>query len=170
MPKIELVVADASERPTLARLMQLYAYDFSEFMGWDVQGDGLFDAGDALAKCWSVPWRHTYFVRVDDHIAGFAITDFRSRLSGSSDVMDVAEFFVLRKYRRQRIGATIASRLFALHSGKWEVRQTAKNVAAAAFWRRVIAEHTGGAFEETIWDDARWRGPVQSFGAARQQD
>jgi predicted acetyltransferase len=165
MAKTEVVMGDASERATLGRLMQLYAYDFSEFMAWDVDGDALFDLGDALAKCWSAPSRRTYFIRVDERIAGFAITDACSRLTDATEVMDVAEFFVMRKYRRQRVGATAARQLFTLHPGQWEVRQMVKNVAATAFWRRAIAEHTGGAFAETLWDDARWRGPVQTFGA-----
>jgi len=45
----------------------------------------------------------------------------------------------------------------------WEVRQVMESVAATAFWRRVIGQYTLGAFEETVFDDERWRGPVQRF-------
>ena len=38
-----------------------------------------------------------------------------------------------------------------------------ESVAATAFWRRVIGQYTLGAFEETVFDDERWRGPVQRF-------
>ncbi len=163
---IELVSATPRDEPVLARLMQLYAYDFSEFMGWEVAEDALFHKGDAVASCWSEPWRHAFLLRVDGHVGGLAILDERSRLTGTADVMDVAEFFVLRKHRRHGVGSACATRAFDLYPRKWEVRQTAENVAATAFWRRAIGAYTGGRFEETVWDDERWRGPVQSFDAS----
>lgn len=163
--KVELVPATPNDEPGLTRLMQLYAYDFSEFMGLDVGEDGLFRVGDALARCWSEQGRHAYGLRVDAHRAGFVILEERSRLTGDPEVMDVAEFFVMRKYRRKGIGAECAARAFDLFPRKWEVRQTAKNVAATGFWRRTIDCYTGGRFQEALLDDERWRGPVQSFDA-----
>jgi hypothetical protein len=39
----------------------------------------------------------------------------------------------------------------------------ASNPAATAFWGRAIDRFTGGDYVETLFDDARWRGPVQRF-------
>ena len=153
-----------SGEPVLARLMQLYAYDFSEIMALDVGEDGRFAGSRVLATCWSEPWRHPYFVRVGGQLAGFAILDERSRLTGDPEVADVAEFFVMRRYRRQGVGAKAAALAFARFPRRWEVRQTAANVAATAFWRRTIAAYAG-KFDEVVVDDDRWRGPVQSFDA-----
>jgi predicted acetyltransferase len=75
----------------------------------------------------------------------------------------MAEFFVLRRYRRARVGLTAAHRIFAMHAGKWEVRQRTANVEATSFWRTAISAHTGGRFAEELLDDDRWRGPVQRF-------
>ncbi len=163
--KIELTPTSASDEPTLSRLVQLYAYDFSEFMEWDVSAEGLFYGGDPLALCWSEPWRHAYFFRADAMLAGFAIVDERSRLTKDPEVMDMSQFFVLRKYRRKGVGLACAAQVFDLYPRKWEVREVAKNVAATSFWRRAIGAYTRGEFVETQWDDARWRGPVQSFDA-----
>lgn len=160
---VELIEAPRSNEPMLERLMQLYAYDFSEFMGLDVGEDGRFSGGTPIASCWADPSRHPYVVRAGGRIAGFAIVDERSRLTGDREVADMAEFFVLRKYRRRGVGAAAAARAFARFPRRWEVRQTAANVVATAFWRRAIAAYTGGAFRETRFDDARWRGPVQTF-------
>jgi predicted acetyltransferase len=79
--------------------------------------------------------------------------------------MAVAEFFVMRKYRRKGIGAACAAQAFDLFPRRWEVRQLAANAAATAFWRRAIHRYSDGRFEEALLDDERWRGPVQSFTA-----
>jgi len=42
---VTLVDAPPEAEPTLARLMQLYAYDFSEFMGWNVGEDTVIASG-----------------------------------------------------------------------------------------------------------------------------
>ena len=162
MPKFELVVADASERPTLARLMQLYAYDFSEVLDLEVDDSGRF-AAPSLDSYWDAPLRSAFLGRAGERLAGFALVHCGSRLSGADDVWDMAEFFVLRKHRRCGVGSEAAHRIFREHRGKWEVRQRRKNVAATAFWRRAIGSFGTTGFAEVEIDDARWCGPVQCF-------
>src|SRR5580704_1158083 len=164
---VALVELPPSDELLLDRLMQLYAYDFSEFMGWDVDDTGRFPVGTPLASCWTTPWRHAFLIRAESHIAGFMILDERSRLTGDPTVVDVAELFVLRHYRRKGVGASAATRAFSMYPRSWEVRQTIANTAATAFWRRTIATYTDGVFSETLLDDARWHGPVQSFDSRR---
>ncbi len=159
--RIEISDALAGDRPILSRFVELYLYDFSEFTGWDVGEDGRF--GDqVLAGCWIEPWRHPFLVRVDAQLAGFAIVDDRSHLTGDRQTHDMKEFFILRKYRGRGVGTFVATRLFDLFPGKWEVRELAKNAAALAFWRTVIARYMGGRFTE-VASHERQRGPVQFF-------
>lgn len=164
---VALVEAPSSAQPLLERLIQLYAYDFSELTGSDLDELGLFAGGTPLATCWEHPWRHAYVIRAttsgESHVAGFTILDERSRLTGDPEVADVAEFFVLRRYRRQGVGLAAAAAAFTLFSRRWEVRQTAANVAATAFWRKAIGAYTLGAYAERFVADARWHGPVQTF-------
>ena len=162
---MELVRATPTDERVLDRLMQLYAYDFSEFMDLDVGDDALYALGDRIARCRTDAARHAFLGRVDGRIAGFVIVEERSRLTGATDVMDVAEFFVMRKYRRKGIGYELASRTFDLFPRKWEVRERSTNTPATIFWRRTIDRYTGGHFQDTVWDDDRWHGPVQSFDA-----
>jgi predicted acetyltransferase len=75
----------------------------------------------------------------------------------------MAEFFILRRYRRQGVGARAARAVFDRFPGAWQVRQRPENAAAIAFWRRVIDRHTAGRFREVLWNDERWQGPVQFF-------
>lgn len=163
--KIELADTTADDEVVLRRLFQLYAYDFSEMLGLDVGEDALFHANDPLAGCWAGKGRHAFLSRVDGRIAGFVILDERSRLTGDPEVMDVAELFVMRKYRRHGVGTICALSAFDRFPRKWEVRERRENVPAIAFWRRTIHRYTAGRFDETVYDDDRWRGPVQSFDA-----
>jgi predicted acetyltransferase len=161
-----IVAAEPSAREALRNLFQLYAYDFSEVLPLEVAETGRFDVESAIDTCWADPSRFPFLFRAGVHIAGFAIVDHKSKLTGASDVWDMAEFFVLRRYRRAGIGTALAHRLFAAHPGEWEVRQRGTNRAATAFWRRAIAAYTGDRFREELFDDDRWRGPVQRFTSA----
>jgi predicted acetyltransferase len=159
---ISLEDALASDRAALDNLMQLYAHDWSEILPLDVGADGRF-AAYALDGYWREPWRHALTVRVDGRLAGFALVDGKSRLTGADGVFDMAEFFVLRRYRRQGVGTRAAKLAFDRFRGPWEVRERAEHPDATAFWRRAIGQYTGGRFEDIPWSDEIWRGPVQRF-------
>jgi predicted acetyltransferase len=159
---VSLEPATQAERPALERLFQLYAYDWSELGRVEIGADGRF-AVASLDPYWRDEHRHPFLIRVDGKLAGFALVIGQSRLSGATGVFDMAEFFVMRVYRRKGVGQAAAAAAFGRFSGPWEIRQRDENVAATAFWRRVIANYTQGGYAETHWDDATWKGPVQSF-------
>jgi predicted acetyltransferase len=150
------------ERDVLRHLVDLYAYDFSDLLGLDVEEDGRFAFHD-LAPYWIDPWRHAFFVRVDGKLAGFVLVHDRSRLSGAAGVHDMAEFSILRKYRRRGVGERVAMEIFDRFPGAWEIRQQPANTGATAFWRRVVDRYTRGQFREVVWNDDAWKGPVQLF-------
>src|SRR5688572_32376243 len=134
---VEVLVMPASEGQArvLRHLMRLYVYDFSDLMGLDVEEDGAFKVPE-LISYWRDPWRHRFLLRVEGKLAGFALVHQRSRLGGAEGTHDMAEFFVLRRYRRQGVGEQAARELFGRFPGPWEVRERATNVDAIAFWRR----------------------------------
>lgn len=138
--------------------------NFSEFMDWDVGDDGRF-GDDDLHGCWTERWRHPFLVKVDDKLAGFVIADGRSYLSGDEHTMDMGEFFILRKYRRQGVGYHVAKYIFDLFPGKWEVRQLAENTDAQTFWRKVINRYTNSQFYEISWNNKRYCGVAQLFNS-----
>lgn len=122
--------ARSDDRALLGRLVDFYFHDFSEFDGRDVEADGSYH----------YPWldhygtdadRKAYLFDVDGHPAGFALV----RLT---DPIELAEFFVLRKYRRCGVGTAAAREVIARHPGRWVVSQVASNEPATAFWRRAI--------------------------------
>jgi predicted acetyltransferase len=73
----------------------------------------------------------------------------------------MAEFFVMRKYRRRRVGWEAARKLFDRFPGEWWVMQEAENLPAQAFWRRLIGDYTGGMYEEV--EQPGGVGPQQIF-------
>ena len=160
--RISVVPATEGDRPILANLIQFYLYDFTGFKAWDVRDDGRFrDYG--LDGCWTSDDRHPFLIRADEKLAGFAIVDGHSHLTGEAGIWDVADFFVLRRYQKRGVGEHAARLLFDRFRGRWEVRVMAANLAAQAFWRRVIHRYTDGRFREVHSNDDRWRGPVLCF-------
>jgi predicted acetyltransferase len=159
--EVSVVAATPRDRSILASLLQLYLHDFTDFMTWDVGEDGRFGE-DPLQDCWSGSGRHPFLFRVGGRLAGFAIVDRGSRLTGDPGVWDMGEFFVLRRYRHRGVGQRAARDLFARFPGRWEVRQLAANAGATAFWRAVIGRHTAGRFAE-LSSTETGRGPAQRF-------
>ena len=145
--EVEVESVSYSDKEVLRRLMEFYVYDYSEYMGWDVDVHGVFGYRH-LDHYWTDPDRHPFFIRVDGHFAGFALV-----VSGAPH--DVAEFFVMRKYRRAGVGREAARALFRFFPGSWEVRQLEANTAGSAFWRSAIPV----PFEEDVRDGR----PVQHF-------
>ena len=153
----------ANDRLALENLMQLYAYDWSELRRADVSEEGRFGTYP-LDAYFESDRRHAFLLRVDDHLAGFALVSEQLRLDGEEG-FDMAEFFVVRAYRRLHVGARAATMLFDRFRGAWQVRQRRENERATAFWRKTIGDYTRGELTEVLYDDEAWRGPVQWFRA-----
>jgi predicted acetyltransferase len=147
MTSVHVDIATVHDKPALRQLLELYAHDFSERNGADVGDDGTYGYS-RLDDYWHEPDRHPFLFRVDGRLAGFALVR-----SGAPH--DMAEFFVLRKYRRGGVGRDAARAVFARFPGAWQVRQQFENTGAIAFWRAAIpVPFTEGETHE---------GPVQRF-------
>lgn len=62
----------------------------------------------------------------------------------------IAEFFILRKYRRQGIAKEAAFKVFDMFKGNWSVSWLEKNLPAKTFWTKVILEYSDGICFESI--------------------
>jgi len=139
------------EKEALGRLLELYIYDFSEFLPIDVNEDGCYGY-QYLDEYWSDPVRHPYFIKVEGKLAGFVLV--RSFPDPNDEpVFTIAEFFIMKRYRRHGIGKAVAHEIFRAFPGKWEVFQISSNLPAQAFWRRTIAEYTQNDFSEHEEED-----------------
>ncbi|WP_088833277.1 GNAT family N-acetyltransferase [Paenibacillus tyrfis] len=156
---MEIVVskAAAEQKSVVRNLLELYKYDFTEFDPEDVNEHGLFEY-PYLDHYWTEEGRHPFLVHVDGKLAGFALI---RELEADERVYSVAEFFVMKKYRRHGVGREMAFDLFSRFPGQWEVAQMEENEPAQTFWRRIVDEYTKGNYQEMTRDD--WEGPIQIF-------
>jgi|SRR5450631_1502251 predicted acetyltransferase len=139
---VEIVPAASEHATILANLLELYVHDFSEFLKVTIRADGRFGY-ESLPLYWSEPGRQAFLVRVDGSLAGLALVKRGSELSGDDGAWDMAEFFVLRAYRRHGIGTQIAHEVWRRFPGNWEVRVMQANVSAEHFWAHAISEYVG---------------------------
>lgn len=126
----------------LANLFELYVHDFSEQVPLDLQPNGRFDL-PVDERWWQSDDHFPFLLRVDGKLSGFALVRRGSRVTEQLDVMDVAEFFVVRGARGKGVGTRAAQALFAAFPGAWEIRVRKTNVAASKFWHKVAAGSAG---------------------------
>ena len=125
--KIEVSPALVDDKSLIQRMMELYQHDLSEFENNDLDSHACFGYR-FLDHYWKEKGRHPFIVRVDDKLAGFVLVNRNTHLPGNE--WAIAEFFVMRKYRRRGIGKAVAFYLFDQFREKWEVRETEANVPA----------------------------------------
>jgi predicted acetyltransferase len=151
--RVEIERATEQQRETLANLLELYSYDFTEFADNDAGEDGRFGYG-YLPDYFTDPRRHAFLVRVEGRYAGFALVRQLDR--DGEVVADMAEFFIMRRYRRHGAGEIVAHQMFDMFPGPWELRVMRMNEPAQAFWRRAVRDYAGNAFSEEWLDGGGW--------------
>lgn len=163
---VEIIPASREQEPLLANLLELYAHDFSEFMDLELGADGRFGY-QHLPSYWTEPERHPFLVLVNEHPAGFVFVRRGSRISSDIEVWDMAEFFIVRRYRRLKVGTKVAHNIWSRFPGRWEVRVMDRNQRAKEFWERAIMEFTGQTLQPTSFkkDGEGWH--LFSFEAER---
>jgi predicted acetyltransferase len=166
MSKVAILQAGVHEKPALQNLLQLYTHDFSA--NWagsdrgDVGPDGRFPPYP-LDVYWEAPSHLALLVLIEGRIGGFALVNGEGR-SGLRVDRNLAEFFILRKYRGGGLGTAAAHALFSMHPGTWEAAVARKNLAGLRFWRRAVGDHPRiGTVSEIDLASAAWDGPVLRF-------
>ena len=66
--QVQVVKATIEQKPVLANLLELYAYDFTEFCDFDVGDDGFYGY-ERLPLYWTEPTRFPYLIYVDKKIS-----------------------------------------------------------------------------------------------------
>jgi len=157
--EVEVIRAGRGQQKLLHGLLSLYLYEFTPYTGEDVNASGGFEYG-WLPRYWSEAERHPFLILAGEAVAGFALVRDQRYPDGEM-THHMAEFFILRKYRRQKVGQRAAWAVFDRFPGRWLVSEMEENTPAHAFWRKVIAGYTGGNYQETRIEE--WEGPVQLF-------
>lgn len=160
--KIEVKEAQYNEKLIMRNMMELYNYDLSEYEDEELNEYGLYDY-KYLDHYWTEEGRHPFIIRVDDNLAGFVLVNNHSIVKGKQIDYAIAEFFIVKKYRKNGIGKAAALNIFHRFKGTWEVKQLLKNQVSHIFWRKVIKEHTLDDFEEFPNGIEDWDGPIIIF-------
>ncbi|WMT39733.1 GNAT family N-acetyltransferase [Paenibacillus sp. D2_2] len=156
----ELIQASKKYEDIIRNLMQFYIYDFSEFVKCDVEDDGLFREYPYLEDYWKeVNHRFPYVIKQEDKYIGFVFVRFIE--SEERNYYSIAEFFIMKKYRKEGIGKAVAKQIFDFHKGQWEVYQLESNKPAQVFWNKVINEYTQGEFKDRIENNRK----IQDFNS-----
>ena len=153
MPQAQSVVLDVatpSDAPLLSNLLELYIHELSgAFPTIELGADGRFGY-PRLALYWSEPERRfAFLIKWGAEVAGFVLATRGSPATEDPNVLDVAEFFVLRRHWRSGVGRGAAVLLWNHLPGQWTVRVSEANPGALSFWAAVIAEFTKGAATES---------------------
>jgi len=155
--EIKLIPATLNDHPILQNIGRFYVYDMSEYLGkeegWEIPADGLYECID-FKKYWEDKNSFPFIVRYKNEIVGFVIVDRK----GSCPEIDfnMAQFFILRKFKNKGIGSYVAQECFKKFPGIWEVMVIPGNEGAYRFWRSTIKNYTDNNFTEYTRDIAHF--------------
>ncbi|WP_447527580.1 GNAT family N-acetyltransferase [Vreelandella sp. TE19] len=142
--EIQLIKIKEQERKVLENLFSYYIYDMTEYMKWNPDHEGKFSYD--VSK-FDVYWEQEdcipYFIYVGSELAGFVLI---RRYPGDLSIYDVAQFFVLRKFKGQGIGKNIFSQVVKAFPGKWQVRILLENSGALSFWESAVSNVVGEGY------------------------
>ena len=142
---IHIIPATLDQLAIIQNLGRFYVYDMSEYMGWDIPVDGLYECID-FRKYWQTREAFPFLIRYRDELVGFAIVDKKG--SNHTIEFNMAQFFILRKFKNKGIGAYVAKHCFTQFQGVWEVMVMPGNEGAYRFWRSIITKYTKHQFTE----------------------
>ena len=157
---LEIFTASEQDKPIVRRMLELYQYDLSPFANADLNEHGEFGYA-YLDHYWTERGRYPFLATLAGKLVGFALVNTHHYLPESEYSM--AEFFVMKRYRRQGFGQKFAVQVFEQHRGTWEVCQLPGNIRATSFWKRIIGDYTAGAFKGIVNGYGRWQGPILQF-------
>jgi predicted acetyltransferase len=149
LQEVALAVATPRDEERLSNLLELYIHDLSEIFPVELGADGRFGYAK-LPLYWSEPERRfPFLILCGSRVVGFALVTRGSPASDDPEVLDIAEFFVVRRYRRCGVGRRAAFLLWNRLAGSWTVRVSEANRGGRRFWTSAVTEYTSGTATET---------------------
>ena len=140
------------QKSVFIQMMELYSYDFSEFSDDDINEYGYFGYS-RIDDYWNEEGRYPFFIRVNGKLAGLVLVRSCCEYNVLPNPHNIAEFFVMKKYRCKGVGKAAAMKIFDMFPGSWEVSKWANNIPAQSFWKQVINEYTSGKYDTFVTKD-----------------
>jgi predicted acetyltransferase len=167
MINVNLKKAELSDKLILDNLLQFYMYDFTQFLDFDLSDEGLYKKY-IVDDYFINPEKSAFLVRIDNKLAGFVLVSAETILTQNQGGKCVKEFFVMRRYRRKGIGRIVASKIWDLYPGKWEMKVERTNKSAQQFWEAAIRDYPNKeGFRKQECNTHGWSGVVFSLTAYR---
>lgn len=146
---IKLTAATWADHPIIQNMGRFYVYDMSEYCGfgpdWEIPKNGLYECMD-FKHYWSNEKAFPFLIHYSNELVGFVIIDKK----GSESIIDfnMAQFFILRKFKNKGIGKYVATLCFEKCLGIWEIMVMPENHGAYRFWQSIIKSYTHNNFSE----------------------
>lgn len=139
---IILKKVEETQKEILYRLLQYSLFEESLNDQNDMNEDALFE----------YPWFENYFTEKDreacfikeqgsERLLGFVMIN--TYMKKSSFGHSIAEFMILPKFRRKKIGKKAAIMCLEKYPGNWEISPSCGSEQAYLFWKNVIDEYAG---------------------------
>lgn len=134
MINIEICDTNSEHKKTITNLLQLYFYDTSIEDACDVEENGIFSYSEEyLFRYWNKPDWDAHLIRVNGQIAGFV---FISPSDVLADAQELADLFILKRYRRMGVASKVALHFLAERKRTWTVVVFNDAHEAKAYWSK----------------------------------
>ena len=138
--QVELIPVSLESKYELESLMSYYLHDLSEFADdLKINDDGKFRY-DGMELYFSEEDLKPFFINFNGENIGFILLNTGRYVLKDVDYM-INEFFILKGYRRNGIGALSIKKLMEDFKGIYLVEQLLENKIAVNFWKRFYVTH-----------------------------
>lgn len=144
--KFYLSEAKKEEKEILYRLLQYSLYEESETDLNEMNEDAIYEY-KYFNSYFTDNTRHAYFIRKKESNKLLGFVMINKYMQKSSNGHSIAEYLVLPKYRRNKIGKSVAFEIFDKFPGNWEVKPSYNSEKAYLFWKNTIQEYTNNNYK-----------------------
>jgi predicted acetyltransferase len=152
---VPVSIRDALNSPRDRHWIQVQYPEYLEDLSHMSMNTGIFPATrevqtELMARWFADDSSYPLIILKNEQPAGFALVSRPPRNRRDQVDFRMAEFFIAVKSRRLGIGRDAAQLIFNRFAGSWEITEFAYNKPAVGFWRSILAEYTGGKFQEKV--------------------
>lgn len=137
---------EKSKKDILYRLLQYSLYEESMFDQNEINEYGIYEY-KWFDNYFLDEDRDAYFIKMKDNnkLLGFVMVNTYTQIYKNGH--SIAEFMILPKFRKNKIGKYAAITIFDKYRGNWEIKPSSGNEIAYKFWEKVIKEYTNNNYK-----------------------
>ena len=164
MHQLSITEISSETSQTFDNLFNYYLHDMAQWFKFETNDQGRYVTNRASPL---ITGEQVYLAHIDNNPAGFAIVGSAKTWTGEASSHDMAEFFVLRRYRQTGVALELAAAVWDRYPGQWLVRVFKGNLSAIPFWNNAVAQYTGGNFKTELRNENSKDWQFFTFNAPR---